>query len=106
DFFAYNDCALLIEANHVQRVLTSIDTNRVGNGDCLAGHGGCAPRALRKPLNWLCEPLGAGARPVHPIRVNSRQRSTFVAFGAKRTWAGRPAGSSWALLTHSGHRQD
>src|SRR5262249_54233436 len=45
----------------------------------------CAPRALRNPLNWLCEPLGAGARPVHPIRVNSRQRSTLVAFGAKRT---------------------
>ena len=30
------------------------------------------------------KPLGAGARPVHPIRVNSRQRSTSVAFGAKR----------------------
>src|SRR5262249_30799185 len=46
----------------------------------------CAPRALRKPLNWLCEPLGAGARPVHPIRVNARQRSsTSVVFGAKQT---------------------
>src|SRR5262249_17918394 len=45
----------------------------------------CAPRALRKPLNWLCEPLGAGARPVHPIRVISRRRSNSVAFGAKRT---------------------
>src|SRR5262245_61472687 len=46
----------------------------------------CAPRALRKPLNWLCEPLGAGARPVHPIRVYSRQRSTSVVFGAKGTF--------------------
>jgi hypothetical protein len=40
DFFAQNDCTFLIQANHVQRVLTSIDTNRVDNRDVpLAGHG-------------------------------------------------------------------
>jgi hypothetical protein len=40
DFFAQNDCALLIQSNQVQRVLTSIDTNRVDSWDySLAGHG-------------------------------------------------------------------
>ena len=33
----------------------------------------------------LSEPSGAGARPVHPIRVISRQVTISVAFGAKRT---------------------
>src|SRR4029450_5083725 len=34
------DCALLIQSNQVQRVLTSIDTNRVDSRDnSLAGHG-------------------------------------------------------------------
>ena len=69
----------------MQRVLTSIDTNRVGNGDCLAGQGGALLVLFENPLNRLCEPLGAGARPVHPIRVISRQRTISVAFGAKRT---------------------
>jgi hypothetical protein len=40
-----------------------------------------APRALRKPLNWLCESLGAGARPVHPIREASLRRTDWVACG-------------------------
>src|SRR6266516_4718450 len=31
--------------------------------------------------------VGAGARPVHPIRVVSRRRSNSVAFGAKRTFS-------------------
>ena len=33
----------------------------------------------------LSEPSGAGARPVHPIHVISRQRTISVAFGEKRT---------------------
>jgi hypothetical protein len=33
------------------------------------------------------ERFGAGARPVHPIRVVSRRRSNSVAFGAKRTFS-------------------
>ena len=33
----------------------------------------------------LSEPSGAGARPVHPIRVISLPRSNSVAFGAKLT---------------------
>jgi hypothetical protein len=36
----------------------------------------------------LLEPSGAGARPVHPIRVVSRQGGNSVAFGLKRTSAG------------------
>jgi hypothetical protein len=35
----------------------------------------------------LSEPSGAGARPVHPIRVISWRRSNSVAFGAKRTFS-------------------
>src|SRR5262249_14970914 len=60
-------------------VLTSIDTNSVGNGDCLAGHGGALLVLFENPLNWLCEPLGAGARPVHPIRDASLRRTDWVA---------------------------
>jgi hypothetical protein len=38
-FFAQNDCALLIQSNQMQRVLTSIE-NRVDSRDnSLAGHG-------------------------------------------------------------------
>jgi hypothetical protein len=73
--------ALLIEANHVQRVLTSIDTNRVGNGDCL-GHGGAILVLFENPYK-LCEPLGAGARPVHLIRVVSLQCNDPSAVGGQ-----------------------
>ena len=48
-----------------------------------------SPRALRKPLNWLCEPLGAGARPVHPIRVSSQHSMQSIEIGSKRTCCAR-----------------
>jgi hypothetical protein len=39
----------------------------------------------------LCEPLGAGARPVHPIRVTSRRRNIVVASGSEADIDGRAA---------------
>jgi len=46
DFFAQDDGALLIQANHMQHVLAGIDPDRVGGcGGFLAGHES-APRAL------------------------------------------------------------
>jgi hypothetical protein len=71
----------------MQGVLTSIDTNRVDNGDVsLAGHGD-ALLVLFKSPNQLCGPLGAGARPVHSIRDISLRCNDLSAFGAKRVVA-------------------
>ena len=40
DLFAQYDRAILIQANHMQRVLAGIDTNSARNcGVCFAGHG-------------------------------------------------------------------
>jgi len=82
----------------VQRVLASIDTYRVGNGDCLAGHGRALLVLFENPYK-LCEPLGAGARPVHPIRVIALRCNNLSAFGATRT---QFAGAS--KLLHVGRR--
>ena len=66
DLFPQNDCTLLIQANHMQRVLAGIDANRAdGCGVCLEGHVG-ALLVLLSPRS-LSERFGAGARPVHPI---------------------------------------
>ena len=43
DLFAQYDRAFLIQANHMQRVLTGIDTNGACNcGVCFARHGMCS----------------------------------------------------------------
>src|SRR4029453_3317020 len=66
DLFPQNDCTLLIQANHIQRVFAGIDANRAdGCGVCLEGLGG-ALLVLLSPRS-LSERFGAGARPVHPI---------------------------------------
>lgn len=49
---------------------------------------GMAMLLLLTSPHALCEPLGAGARPAHPIRVISLQGIATVAFGGKQTSTG------------------
>src|SRR5207342_3309554 len=79
-----NDCPLVVEADQMQGVLACIDANAVN--DCsggLMGHSDALLVLLSPPSS--SERFGAGARPVHPIRVGSLLSSNLVAPGVKRT---------------------
>src|SRR6478672_278273 len=65
-----NDCPLVVEADQMQGVLACIDANGVNDcSGCLMGHGDVL-LVLLSPRS-SSERFGAGARPVHPIRVGS-----------------------------------
>jgi hypothetical protein len=88
DLIPQNDCTLLIQANHMQRVLAGIDANRAdGCGVCPEGHGGVLLVLLS--LRSLSERFGAGARPVHSIlRARSRLAASRATMRARHVGLG------------------
>ena len=94
-----NDCPLVVEADQMQGVLACIDANGVNDcSGCLMGHSDVL-LVLLSPRS-SSERFGAGARPVHPIRVGSLRRTDSVAiegiadirrsFAARRSDANDP----------------
>src|SRR4051794_36510934 len=90
-----NDCPLVVEADQMQGVLACIDANGVSDcSGCLMGHGDVL-LVLLGPRS-SSERFGAGARPVHPIRISpasfSRNKparafsSCPIAAAQCRTW--------------------
>src|SRR3954465_1459439 len=73
-----NDCPLVVEADQMQGVLACIDANGMNDcSGCLMGHSDVL-LVLLSPRS-SSERFGAGARPVHPIRVGSLRRTDSVA---------------------------
>src|SRR4029077_18723744 len=73
-----NDCPLVVEADQMQGVLACIDANGVSDcSACLMGDGDVL-LVLLSPQS-SSERFGAGARPIHPIRVGSLRRTDSVA---------------------------